>query len=115
MNQIYTSGETDPYFNVATEYQLFLQAKEDVSLFLWQNKPTVIFGRNQNVYAECDLSYLEKKGVVPVRRFSGGGAVFQDLGNVNFTFITKEDYADPEDLFIHNTKSFRLIRSGMFI
>lgn len=96
MSRIYVSQETDPYFNVAAEYELFLGAKQEIALFLWQNEPAVIFGRNQNVYAECDVAYLEKMNISPVRRFSGGGAVFQDLGNVNFTFITKEKDADTD-------------------
>ncbi|MGG4220648.1 lipoate--protein ligase [Paenibacillus jamilae] len=96
MSHIYISEETDPYFNVAAEYQLFSEAEEDVSLFLWQNEPAVIFGRNQNVYAECDVSYLKQAGILPVRRFSGGGAVYQDLGNLNFTFFAKEHCADPD-------------------
>lgn len=96
MSRIYISREYDPYFNVAAEHQLFTEAGEEVSLFLWRNEPAVIFGRNQNVYAECDLPYLEKAGIAPVRRFSGGGAVYQDLGNVNFTFLTKEHGADSD-------------------
>ncbi|CAH2716554.1 Lipoate-protein ligase A [Neobacillus rhizosphaerae] len=96
MNRIYISRETDPYFNIATEYQLFLEAKPEAALFLWQNDPAVILGRNQNFYAECDVKYLEQMQILPVRRFSGGGAVFQDLGNVNFTFITQEKAADTE-------------------
>ncbi|MDY8094903.1 lipoate--protein ligase [Paenibacillus polymyxa] len=96
MSRIYISQETDPYFNVALEYQLFSEAEEEVCLFLWQNEPAVIFGRNQNAFAECNLSYMRTAGIYPVRRFSGGGAVFQDMGNVNFTFITKDQCADTD-------------------
>lgn len=96
MNSIYISREMDPYFNIAAEHQLFSEAKEEVALFLWQNRPAVIIGRNQNIYAECDLSYLADMEILPVRRFSGGGAVFQDMGNVNFTFITQKKDADTE-------------------
>ena len=94
MSRIYISAETDPYFNVAAEYQLLKDTAGGTSLFLWRNKPSVIFGRNQNVFAECDEKLLKKYGVLPVRRFSGGGAVFHDLGNVNFTFLSKEQDAD---------------------
>lgn len=90
MNRIYISQETDPYYNVALEHQLLLEANDDTLLFLWQNSPSVIFGRNQNLFAEVDRQYLKENNIIPVRRFSGGGAVFQDLGNLNFTFITKE-------------------------
>lgn len=104
MNRIYVSLETDPYFNVAAEYQLFLQSDEDTCLFLWQNRPAVIAGRNQNFFAECDMAYLERHQILPVRRLSGGGAVFQDMGNVNFTFLTKERRADT-DQFLSVIKS----------
>jgi lipoate---protein ligase len=90
MNKIYISLETDPYFNIAAEYQMFLEADEGISFFLWQNQSAVICGRNQNLYAECNMEYLENNHILPVRRFSGGGTVFQDMGNVNFTFIAKE-------------------------
>ncbi len=96
MNRIYVSAETDPYFNIATEYQLFTEIRSGTSLFLWQNRPSVILGRNQNIFAECDLEFLRVQEILPVRRFSGGGAVFHDLGNVNFTFLAKEADADTD-------------------
>ncbi|MDC7236927.1 MAG: lipoate--protein ligase [Sphaerochaetaceae bacterium] len=96
MNKIYLAKETDPYYNVATEYQLMREATNDTNLFLWQNSPAVIFGRNQSIFAEADTEFLKKNNISPVRRFSGGGAVFQDLGNLNFTFITKEKNANPQ-------------------
>ena len=106
MKKIVISEEFDPYFNIAAEHQLFLSSEEDVQLFLWQNDSSVIIGRNQNLYAECDLTYLKEHGIKAVRRFSGGGAVYHDKGNVNFTFITKEASAN-QDHFI------RLIQSAM--
>ncbi|WP_367567974.1 lipoate--protein ligase [Lacrimispora sp.] len=90
MKIIIISKEFDPYFNIAAEHQLFLDSDEDIHLFLWQNDASVIIGRNQNLYAECDLPYLKEHNIKAVRRFSGGGAVYHDKGNVNFTFITKE-------------------------
>ncbi|MCC9296744.1 lipoate--protein ligase [Clostridium sp. MT-14] len=94
MSRIYVSLETDPYYNVAAEYQLFSEAGPKTCLFLWRNRPAVVLGRNQNVFAECDTEFLKEHEIVPVRRLSGGGAVFHDLGNVNFTFISEEKYAD---------------------
>lgn len=94
MNKIFISNEFDPYFNIATENELFLNSDEDVHLYLWQNDCSVIVGRNQNLYAECNLAYLEENNIKPVRRFSGGGAVYHDKGNLNFTFITKKEKAD---------------------
>lgn len=96
MNRIFLSQETDPYYNVALEYQLLEEAQDNTTLFLWQNSPAVIFGRNQSLFTEVDTNYLLKNNICPVRRFSGGGAVFQDLGNLNFTFITKEKNANPK-------------------
>lgn len=96
MSRIFISTETDPYFNVATEYQLFLESADEPQLFLWQNSRAVVFGRNQNVSAECDMDFLKRNDIKPVRRFSGGGAVFQDLGNVNFTFLSAEAAAEPD-------------------
>lgn len=93
MNKIIISKEFDPYFNIAAENQLLLSADEDIHLFLWQNDASVIIGRNQNLYAECDLLYMKKHNIKAVRRFSGGGAVYHDRGNLNFTFITKEKTA----------------------
>lgn len=94
MKKIIISQEVNPYFNIAAEHQLFLNSDEDIHLFLWQNESSVIIGRNQNVYAECDLAYLMEQDMKVVRRFSGGGAVYHDEGNVNFTFITKESSAN---------------------
>lgn len=93
MNKIMISSEYDPYFNIAAENQLFLNADEDIHLFLWQNDASVIIGRNQNLYAECNLRYMKEHKIKAVRRFSGGGAVYHDKGNLNFTFITKEKTA----------------------
>lgn len=99
MKKIIISNEFDPCFNIAVENQLFLDSDEDMHLFLWQNDASVIIGRNQNIYAECNLSYIKEHDIKVVRRFSGGGAVYHDKGNINFTFITKEKAAS-QDKFI---------------
>ena len=77
----------DAYLNLAIEEYLFRYSKEDVFM-LWQNEPCVVIGKNQNAYAEINLDMLYKNGVKPVRRITGGGAVYHDLGNVNYTFIS---------------------------
>ncbi len=83
---IYRNSNTDPYFNLATEEYLLNNVDEDIFM-LWRNDASVIIGKNQNAYAELDLDYVENNNVKVVRRLTGGGAVFHDLGNVNFTFI----------------------------
>ncbi|MCI1779695.1 MAG: lipoate--protein ligase [Bacteroidales bacterium] len=84
---IYTVDNiTDPYWNLAAEEYLF--TKFDVPVFrLWRNEKAVIVGRYQNAFAEIDRNFVKEHGVKVVRRMTGGGAVFHDLGNINFTFI----------------------------
>ena len=89
--KIYISPYHDVYKNVAIERYLFEHAKEEMILFLWSNEPCVVFGRNQNVYNEVNIEYAKEKDIKLVRRFSGGGAVYQDLGNLNYTFITNDE------------------------
>ena len=84
--KLYRNGSTDPYFNLAAEQ--YLMDTEDGAVFmLWQNDRAVILGRNQNAYAEINRPFVEERGIAVVRRLTGGGAVFHDLGNLNFTFI----------------------------
>ena len=79
-------NQTNPYFNIAAEEYVLKQFTEDVFM-LWQNEPSVIIGKHQNALAEINHQYVEQNNIPVVRRISGGGAVFHDLGNINFTFI----------------------------
>ena len=81
---------TDPYFNLAAEQYLIDNCDEDVFM-LWRNDRTVVIGNNQNAYAEVDREYADTHGITVSRRLTGGGAVFHDLGNVNFSFIIPSD------------------------
>lgn len=78
---------TDPAVNLATEEWLLRHDTADVFM-LWRNRPSVIIGRNQNAHAQINAAFVEAQAIPVVRRLTGGGAVFHDLGNVNFTFIT---------------------------
>ncbi|AWZ48541.1 lipoate--protein ligase [Clostridiaceae bacterium 14S0207] len=92
MNKIVISKEVNPYYNLALEEELFENVKEDeMILYLWQNEKTIVIGRNQNPYVECDIDAIEKDNISLARRLSGGGTVYHDLGNLNFTFITSKN------------------------
>ena len=92
--RVLLSTSTAPWFNLAVEDAIFRSMSPDQRvLFLWRNQDTVVIGRAQNPWKECNTAKMEQDGVQLARRQSGGGAVFHDLGNTNFTFMAgKADY-----------------------
>ncbi len=94
--KLYHTGSLEPGYNLACEEWLLRDTGED-AFMLWQNAPVVVIGRNQNAYAEVDLDALARAGATLIRRITGGGAVYHDLGNVNFSYITSREKADALD------------------
>lgn len=86
--RIIISTEIDPYLNQSIEEMLFNQAERSpLTLFIWRNRDSVVFGKHQIPWIECDVMKACQENVRLVRRTSGGGAVYHDLGNINFSFI----------------------------
>lgn len=93
--RIFLSDTFDPWFNLATEDWIFndMDARTQI-LYLWRNQNTVVIGRFQNPWRECHTAKMEQDGIKLARRQSGGGAVFHDLGNTNFTFLSGKESFD---------------------
>lgn len=87
--QVFLSNSFDPHLNLAVEEWIFhnLNPQQQI-LFLWRNQNTVVIGRNQNPWSECNLEKMKADSIHLARRTTGGGAVFHDLGNTNFTFLS---------------------------
>lgn len=91
------SNSTDPYFNLALEEYVFEKLPKDDGYFmLWQNANTIVIGKYQNAFEEVNQKAVDELGIRVARRLSGGGAVYHDMGNLNFTFIV--DRQDIEGL-----------------
>jgi lipoate-protein ligase A len=94
---------TDPYFNIATDEYIFRHIEEDCFM-LWRNDNAIIIGKHQNANAEINADYVKEKDIKVVRRLSGGGAVYHDLGNLNFSFTRTSDNSSDMVDFMRYTK-----------
>ena len=105
---IVLSDTKDPYMNHAVEEILFTTYVDyEQILFLWVNEPTVVFGRNQNPFREIDVTFAASKGIKLLRRLSGGGTVYHDAGNINYSFI---EHASIYDETLH----FKIIKDAIY-
>lgn len=87
------NDSNDPYFNHAAEEYVMRNFQDEVFM-LWINKPAILIGKNQNTLSEINMDYVRENNIEVVRRLSGGGTVYNDLGNMNYTFIT---YKNPKE------------------
>ncbi|MBK9323607.1 MAG: lipoate--protein ligase [Bdellovibrionaceae bacterium] len=96
--KVLISDSHNPYLNLATEEWIFhnMDPSQQV-LFLWRNANTVVIGRNQNPWSECNLAKMKEDGIHLARRTTGGGAVYQDLGNSIFTFLSPKEFYRREN------------------
>lgn len=110
--KVFKSSTFDPWFNIATEDYIFRDMDPEYQvLYLWRNQNTVVIGRFQNPWAECNLEKMEADGIKLARRNSGGGAVFHDLGNTNFTFMSAKNQYSKErnnQIIIEALKKFNI-------
>ena len=108
---LFRSLSTDIYENLALEQHLAQNVPAGrLILFLWQNRSCVVIGRNQNAFRECRTDILSDEGVTLSRRLSGGGAVYQDTGNLNFTFCSPEKDSDIERQHMVILEACRLLK-----
>ena len=92
----FISPQTDPHINLALEEYLFSNVSEDTAVF-WINSPCVVIGKFQNAYAEANLRKLRDENIPLLRRISGGGCVYHDLGNLNISFIKHGSHEEKTD------------------
>lgn len=92
--QLVLRESTDPYFNIAAEEYLIKNTSEPIFM-IWQNQPSVIVGKHQNPLKEVNLDFVNQHQIPVIRRISGGGTVYHDLGNINYSFI---DFGKAESL-----------------
>lgn len=102
------TGSTDPAYNLAFEEYVLKHRQEGSYLILWQNRNAVIIGRNQNALEEINRDFVNENGIRVVRRNTGGGAVYHDMGNLNYSFITD---AQPQEAITGSRFTLPVVRA----
>lgn len=97
-NYLVINNCTNPYFNLALEEYLLINYMEGILVMLWQNDNTIVVGRHQNAMEEINQKYVNEHGIHVVRRTTGGGAVYHDLGNLNYSVITDRKGGEQDDM-----------------
>lgn len=105
MTRCINSPFTDIYFHLAAEEYLLKQGADDIFM-LWQDASSVVIGKHQRVEAEVDPEWAEEQGIRVARRFSGGGTVYHDMGNINLTFIETVARLPDFTTYLHRTLDF---------
>ncbi|MBP5643283.1 MAG: lipoate--protein ligase [Bacteroidales bacterium] len=105
--QLILGNQYNPHLNLAVESSLLDEGDADVvTMFLWKNQQTVVYGYNQNPFTECNVELLLSEGGHAARRRTGGGAVYHDLGNLNFSFVANKKHYDV-------AKQMRVIQTAL--
>ncbi|WP_116963031.1 lipoate--protein ligase [Fastidiosibacter lacustris] len=121
---VYVATSYDPFYNLAVENWLFREMLTDSAiLYLWQNKPCVVIGRAQNPWRECNIDALNEDHIPIIRRQSGGGTVYHDLGNLNYTIMAPANHYDKHAnlqlivsiLAAFNVKAYISPRNDIFV
>ncbi|MDN5342551.1 MAG: lipoate---protein ligase [Oceanotoga sp.] len=110
--KVYEVINTDIYYNLAFESYIFETIKkDDFSIIFYKNTDCLVIGKHQNLFLECNINYTKENNIKIARRESGGGTVFQDLGNLNYSFIGYLDLNDKEknfDILMKSIKNFNI-------
>ncbi|MDD4082483.1 MAG: lipoate--protein ligase [Sphaerochaetaceae bacterium] len=117
MSLVFKSSSKNIWFNLALEQKLLKLAEKEPLLYIWQNDKCVVIGKYQNAFVECNLENMEKDSVKLARRMSGGGAVYQDLGNLCFTVAGRREnfkYLDKMEVVLKalRASNLKVERSG---
>lgn len=100
----------DPYFNIATDEYIFKHIREDCFM-LWQNDNAIIVGKHQNTLAEINIDYVKEHDIKVVRRLSGGGAVYHDMGNLNYSFTKTGENSEMVDFKKYTLPILQVLQS----